>query len=217
MPEYINFQYGGNNKAIVAPNKCPLCHHTVVIKELIAYLSNGDLLQFVFKCPNNDCNSYFIAYYKKDSTNNFTLMGFKPINIVIPNFADIVKQISPMFLSVYREAEEARQIGLSQIAGAGFRKSFEFLIKDYAKNNSTPEKHPEIETSFAGNVVNNFIPDARIQSVAKRALWIGNDETHYLRKWEEKDINDLITLINLTIHWIEIEHLSSEYSKEMPE
>lgn len=35
--------------------------------------------------------------------------------------------------------------------------------------------------------------------------------------WEEKDINDLITLINLTIHWIEIEHLSSVYTKEMPE
>lgn len=182
MAQTINFSSGGHSREVQSPNKCPLCHHIVTIKQIVANLYNGDLYQFVFECPNYDCNSYFIGYYKKDSSNIFHLQHFKPINIITPTFPEIVIQISPMFISVYKEAEEARQLGLSQIAGAGFRKSFEFLIKDYAKNNSTQDKFSEIESLFAGNVVNNFIPDARIQSVAKRALWIGNDETHYLRK-----------------------------------
>jgi len=217
MAERISFHFGGHNRAIDAPNICPLCHHKVIIKESISSLSNGNIMQFVFKCPNYDCNSFFVGYYRKDSNNDFHLIEFKPKNIILPEFSEIINKISPMFISIYKETEVARQLGLSQIAGAGFRKSFEFLIKDYAKKNSTEDKYPEIESLFAGNVVKNFIPDVRIQSVAKRALWIGNDETHYLRKWEEKDINDLITLIDLTIRWIEIEHLSSEYNKEMPE
>jgi len=56
-----------------------------------------------------------------------------------------------------------------------------------------------------------------VQAVAKRALWIGNDETHYSRKWEDRDINDLVTLIKLTLEWIDIERQSSEYLNEMPE
>ena len=57
----------------------------------------------------------------------------------------------------------------------------------------------------------------KIQTVAKRALWLGNDETHYLRKWEDKDLTDLRKLIDLTIHWIEMEKLSEEYIEDMPD
>ncbi len=121
-----------------------------------------------------------------------------------------------MFISIFREAEEASQLGLKQIAGPGYRKAFEFLIKDYAKSLS-PDKTEEIEKKFSGAVVAEFIKDARIQAVAKRCLWLGNDETHYLRKWTEHDIEDLVTLIKLTTNWIEIEHLSKEYVQNMPE
>jgi len=53
------------------------------------------------------------------------------------------------------------------------------------------------------------------QSVAKRATWLGNDETHYLRKWESKDINDLKTLLQLTINSIENQLLAKAYESDM--
>jgi hypothetical protein len=121
-----------------------------------------------------------------------------------------------MFISVFQEAEEAAQIGLAQIAGPGYRKSFEFLIKDYAKSLS-PDKSEQIEKAFAGTVVTDYVTDPRIQGVAKRTLWLGNDETHYLRKWTSHDIGDLITLIRLTVNWIEIDQLTTHYSEGMPE
>ena len=139
------------------------------------------------------------------------------LDIQIPNFPESIKKISQNFIDIYCEAEESKQRGLIQVAGPGFRKAFEFLIKDYAKISSTTDKHKSIESAAASVVVNNYIPDPRIQNVAKRALWLGNDETHYLRKWENHDIKDLLTLINLTINWIEIEQLSSNYKDEMPE
>jgi hypothetical protein len=51
--------------------------------------------------------------------------------------------------------------------------------------------------------------------MAERATWLGNDETHYVRKWEDKDINDLKILIKVTLHWIEMELLTEQYKTEM--
>jgi len=96
------------------------------------------------------------------------------------------------------------------------RKAFEFLIKDYAKS-LKPEDSERIEKLFSGNVVKEFITDPRIQAVSKRALWLGNDETHYLKKWDQHNINDLITLIKLAINWVEIERLSNDFIEEMPD
>jgi hypothetical protein len=53
--------------------------------------------------------------------------------------------------------------------------------------------------------------------VAKRAAWLGNDETHYIRKWEDKDLDDLKKLIKLTVLWIEMEQMTKDALVEMPE
>jgi hypothetical protein len=81
----------------------------------------------------------------------------------------------------------------------------------------SPEKVDQIEKAFSGTVVNDYISDPRIQAVAKRTLWLGNDETHYLRKWSSHDVDGLITLIKLTVNWIKIDHLSRHYCESMPE
>lgn len=220
MPETFSHKIKGQNQFGAIPNKCPICHHTIIIKNpsLVKIIKNSGV-HAVFQCPNDDCQSLFIGNYVVESNSQkreLVLEWIKPINPLEDQFSGHVKEISHNFIAIYKQASEAKQRNLNQIAGPGFRKAFEFLIKDYAKR-LDPEKHEEIEKSFAGNVVNNFIPDTRIQSVAKRALWLGNDETHYLRKWEEHDIEDLINLIQLTINWIEIERLSEKYSDEMPE
>ena len=90
------------------------------------------------------------------------------------------------------------------------------MIKDYAIS-LAPDRADEIRKKFSGAVISEYISDARIQAVAKRSLWLGNDETHYLRKWTDRDISDLVTLIKLTTNWIEIEQLSKSYVEQMPE
>ena len=65
-------------------------------------------------------------------------------------------------------------------------------------------------------VITKYIDDSNIKNVAKRAVWLGNDETHYIRKWEDKDLSFLTKLIDLTIHWIEAEELTKTMIEEMP-
>jgi hypothetical protein len=46
---------------------------------------------------------------------------------------------------------------------------------------------------------------------------LGNDETHYVRKWEDKDLTDLKTVIELTLHWIEMAEMTDSVMNDMPE
>ena len=92
----------------------------------------------------------------------------------------------------------------------------EFLIKDYAIHNKPTEKE-KIEKKLLGPCIADYVDDNRIKTVAKRAVWLGNDETHYVRKWEGKNLEDLKKLIELTVHWIEMEYLTKSFETEMPE
>ncbi|ANB85681.1 hypothetical protein A6R78_17425 [Bacillus velezensis] len=60
-----------------------------------------------------------------------------------------------------------------------------------------------------------FITDPKIKAMAERAIWLGNDETHYVRKWKSKDLKDLKNLIELTVYFISITFKVSKYSEEM--
>jgi hypothetical protein len=177
-------------------------------------VQRGTQVEVIYRCAYQGCRSYFIGYY--GSRGNGSLLGVKPIKPVVAQFPESVSRLSPTFIAVFAEAEEAAQLGLSQIAGPGYRKAFEFLIKDYAIS-LAPDNADDIRRKFSGAVVTEYISDPRIQAVAKRSLWLGNDETHYLRKWEDHDVKDLVALIKLTTNWIEIDHLSKSYVEKMPE
>ncbi|MGH9690457.1 MAG: hypothetical protein ACRD4C_05105 [Candidatus Acidiferrales bacterium] len=61
-----------------------------------------------------------------------------------------------------------------------------------------------------------YVKNEKVKAIAARAVWLGNDETHYTRKWEDKDLEDLKNLIQLTVHWIEMEKMTASVLKEMP-
>ena len=205
----------GRSCKVEYPDKCPMCHHYGDIAVVSTFeLPKKQGAQVIFQCPFSECRRYFMGYYGPGPERR--LLALKPQEPELAQLSADIEKLSPQFVAIYKEAEKSRHIGLTQISGPGYRKAFEFLIKDYAKSLS-PDKAKQIENAFSGNVVKDHISDLRIQAVAKRALWLGNDETHYLRKWASHDINDLITLIKLTISWIEIGRLSKSYTQEMPE
>lgn len=200
---------------VEVPDACPICHRHSEIQVVGAdAIDDGRAVQAVLRCAYVGCRQHFLCYYGPITSG--TLVSVRPVKPVLSTFPEAVTTISPAFLSVFAEAEEAAQLGLKQIAGPGYRKAFEYLIKDYAKS-IAPDRAAEIEAKFAGAVVNDFVADPRIQAVAKRSLWLGNDETHYLRKWTEHDVSDLVTLIKLAANWIEIDHLSKSYVESMPD
>lgn len=205
----------GHSYPVEYPDKCPICHHYGEIRIItISQAVKDSEVQVVYQCAYQGCKSYFIGYYGEPRRK--PLKALKPQKPLPTELPQTIRELSPSFVEIYEEASEAQHLGMKQIAGPGYRKAFEFLIKDYAKSLS-PDRAEEIEKMFSGKVVKQFISDTRIQAVAKRALWLGNDEAHYLKEWRSHDIDDLVRLIRLAINWIEIEQNSKDYQEEMPD
>lgn len=91
------------------------------------------------------------------------------------------------------------------------------MIKDYAIQGKDEQTVEIIQKMSLSKCIDDYVDDVKINAVAKRAVWLGNDETHYVRKWEGKDVQDLKGLIRLTILWIEKEMETERLLAEMPE
>jgi len=137
-----------------------------------------------------------------------------PLNYKDPYIPQEVLEISSGFEAIFKQATAAESYGLDEIAGVGYRKALEFLIKDYCIHKN-PDSVEAIKSSFLGTVIRDNVDDANVKMCAERATWLGNDETHYVRKWEDKDINDLKVLIELTCGWVRNNILTEKYIADM--
>lgn len=205
----IAYNYNGT------PNKCPFCNRSISPVGIFGYTYNQTLEVYMY-CPDEHCRKGFIAYYSVGNStfgnyDNRTTKG----TIVGKGFAQRIIEISTAFVTIYNQAYAAEQEQLFEICGVGYRKALEFLIKDYSILRNIDKKE-QIEKTMLSNVIETYVNDSKIKSVAKRAAWLGNDETHYIRKWEGKDLSDLKKLIDLTVHWMEMEALTESFELEMP-
>ena len=204
------------------PDNCPCCHRSIHPSEVVAaYLHRRGLVQAIFRCTHNECEELFIATYlvgvdlQPTSVHTSSLLTLSPIKFQRVDFADTIKTISPNFVEIYNQALDAESHGLVEIVGIGMRKALEFLIKDFVIS-----EHPELKDAILGNFlsncIKNYVTDPNVKQCAERAVWLGNDEAHYRRKWENTDINDLKRLIKLSVHWIESAIVTKEYLASLP-
>lgn len=200
------------NVSIEYPDYCPHCN----IKCRPLYFQarhNKDIIHGIFECTNEKCAKVFIADYS--SVNPYRLLSIYPRTPESRLFSEIILKISPQFCSIFKQAALAEIYKLDDIAWVWYRKALEFLIKDYLID-ANIELKDRIENSQLWACIQDYIKNENIKQVAKRAVWIGNDETHYVRKWENKDIEDLKKLIELTLNWIQMEIQTKELLVDMP-
>lgn len=206
------------------PDVCPRCHRGVrpVKPDWNHVRVDDDLgipeLDMVFICPVASCNRLFFARYLANSLGVFNLSQCFPADLQNVEQLPEIEKISPDFCSIYDEAHAAEALELMLICGPGYRKALEFLIKDYLKSLKTTDAEiTDIAKLQLGPVIAKYVTDARMKTTAERATWLGNDETHYVRKWEDKDLQDMKRYIELTCYWIQSEHLTKEAAVSMPQ
>jgi len=205
------------------PERCPFCLELANptlkggnLNSSQSYISDSLLVwEIFFICSNNSCQKAFICYYKRIGDNDFELINISNGSYVKTKFPDEINSISPKFEEIYNQAYAAEQNRLLEICGCGYRKALEFLIKDYAISQNINER-AEIEQKPLGKCIEKYFRDSKIEIASNRAIWLGNDETHFIRKWKEKDLADLKRLIDLTVHWIEMEKRTNDYENDMP-
>lgn len=199
------------------PEVCPHCGKFMSPRLVEAFNLNTpfeELLNIltVYCCTFSDCHKFFALHYKRQfSNNNFTeaekYYYRPPINVNLP---ENIEKVSPMFVEIYKEAVQAEQDGLDNIAGVGYRKAAEFLIKDYAISKN-PDQEDQVKKMYLGNVISEYLGDfPKVQSLARAVAWIGNDETHYVRKHNDKDIQDLKKFILATAQFLAADYDADE-------
>ncbi len=206
------------------PDMCPACDHA--IEPIFCYQFGVDtwreydgFLQVVFRCPRVKCQRLFIALYGAErgyrGQPNLVLRKSYLMDVIeFEEFSEIIANVSSKFAQIYNQAKAVEDNNLLLIAGPGYRKALEFLVKDYLIK-SNPENHDKIKKMQLRDAIKLFT-DARIEACASRAAWLGNDETHYVRKWEDRDLHDLKTLIKMVVDWIDLVERSKEYVTAMP-
>lgn len=217
------------NATVDHPEVCPVCHHAVEPRLVVAANIARDVdpiirLEVVYRCPRQKCQRLFIApYLQARAINQFHNPKMWKSEKCVPfehqdrTFDEKIGKLSERFAKIYNQASTAETGDFDELCGPGYRKALEFLVKDYVKTlRENKGAESAIEASSLGQCISNFVKDASIKACAKRATWLGNDETHYVRKWPEKDLTDLKNLIELTIHWISSEILTRELETSMP-
>lgn len=203
------------------PNKCPICKHalkpTILNKDLIdnnkgipslyvTYLCNHCYKPFI--CQFNDLQKHydFSHTHLYDSS---ILVSIEPNHFERITFESYINNISPSFSEIYNQALEAEHYKLDEIAGIGYRKALEFLIKDFLINHEKLDAS-KVKSTSLGCCIDTMINNPQLKITSSRATWLGNDQTHYEQKYTDKDIDDLKRLIELSVHWISMICLTDE-------
>lgn len=188
---------------------CPHCNVSTNNDEKAAlYIpTNHPLVKVYLVCFCTHCESLYFGEYYCQNTIGDNFFANAPV-CTYPNpheqkdFSENIQILSPKFVEIYNQSLKSENIGLSEISGMGYRKALEFLIKDYAisfKNNESDN----ISKMPLSQVIDEFIDNKKIKTLAKASAWIGNDETHYQRKHENYDINHLKSFIHATVSTID--------------
>lgn len=213
MEKYIVAQFPNEGSYTVSydePESCPLCHYAISPKLAgnSCYRDNRNLRHLVILYTCTHCFRPFVVHFTDNNPSDPRidpqLDYCAPKLFSAQEFEKNVRDLSPQFVKIYNQALEAECRQLDEIAGIGYRKALEFLVKDYCKHKA-PEKGDEIERLPLGKCIADLIAQPSINVLASRAVWIGNDETHYTRKLEGRDISDMKTFIHALVHYIGME------------
>ncbi len=164
---------------------CPICG-VALIPKVTAAISLSDIDEEYTKAfllnYCSQCDECFISRHIYDIEEGvFSFDSSSPIKHTNQYFSENIQKMSPDFVEIYNDSLNAEKLGLLSICGMGYRKSLEFLIKDYAVSLAPSEKD-KISKASLSECIKTYINDERLKTLALASAWIGNDETHYVKK-----------------------------------
>lgn len=195
--------------------ECPSCHFAIEPKPIAGFYVRGEgrlrgTVDMFLLSLCKRCNTVFMSKYSAfDRSSIAGGFDFSYAEYSIPYspktdvFPKEIHALSPNFVETYSQSESAESQQLLQICGVGYRKALEYLVKDYLCQ-KYPEDAEKIRTEFLGASIKR-IEDNKIKILAERSTWIGNDETHYVKKHEDLDINNMKRFIRAILTYIESE------------
>lgn len=201
-------KYSDKKIVVEQVTECPICkssirplhlHSVFYVENNIVFIESHEF------CTN--CNHSFVCSRRAPLSPSGSFSHAATIKCVEPQkfkqieFDDSLKVLSPQFVKIYNQALAAETSGLDEIAGLGYRKALEFLVKDFAIHQN-PNDCEDIKKLMLSLCIKKYIDNPQIKTLVERSAWIGNDEAHYIRKQADRDVNDMKAFIKATVYFI---------------
>lgn len=157
-------------------------------------------------------NGFVVIHHMKEQENEYIEKSQSVYPIAASKQVDeSIRQISPEFYEIYNQCLIAKNNGLNQIYGMGFRKALEKLITDFAINQN-PDDTDKILGMSLHNRIETYFKDSDAKTALMACKWLGNNETHYENCNTDEDLQLFEDLIEDTLFYIhrEIRHKKAE-------
>lgn len=191
-------------------NICPHCHYSLKL-EVLSVTKSPELNQCAVVLYCRHC--------KRLSFADLVLVGKvlgnaeTKIHALYPNPKELeippeIKLHYPKFYEIYRQAHCAEEDNLQEVTGMAYRKALENLVKIYVTEHFPQEAQAVTSESLGKSIARIEYP--RIKALAKVASWIGNDETHTVKKNPDLTVADMKNFIVALCHLILAEKAGDE-------
>lgn len=197
-----------HTQCVDVPDVCPQCNYTItpLVLPSVAIERGNNSYEFVAILYCQHCRNPFVAKYSSNSNKPFSVL---PKSFAARSFEKELEALSPGFVNAYNQAAFAEANEMTELAGMGYRRALEFLVKDYLVHRA-PDDADTIKSQALGSCISDRVDAPRLKEAARGATWLGNDFVHYERRYIEYDITHLKRFIDATIHWVLMELTTDE-------
>lgn len=205
-----------------SPDICPHCHVANQPGHQFHYFdNNSDKLYSIWTCHSKICGKVFITEHIEIAEGIYYVNRFLNGLPKGPNWPKPILELKDgrtinlenveesKFIKTYLQSLEAESMGFDEIAGMGFRKAIEYLVKDWAIHNKPNEKDKILSLWMSQIISEYFIGD--VKEILDRATWLGNDQSHYNKLFEDFNISHLKELIDLIMVELDREFKKKQY------
>lgn len=199
-----------NASSFEVPIICPNCNYSLqpIIKDHRLLLYGSEKL-LIISFIGNCCSVPFYATYKQIKDRTFQLLDVFP-HLKPTILPEKIRELSPRFSELYSQSYTAEQNNHTELAGSGYRNAIEVLIKDFAiKKLNAPEE--EVCKMDLYTAIGTYLKEVNIDTSAADVIRVlGNDYTHYQRKYDGIDFVVVKRYLEIFIQQIETKLLLME-------
>lgn len=196
--------YSGNYKK---PAVCPHCGFgtDAPYSHKTPYAFNGhDLLVGICTCTS--CNKQFLIAYEYDPANSSYAPIIYPDRGFTPYSNEILEKVSPRFIDMYNQALQSEFHENLELAAIGYRSALEILVKDYAIN-ELGQSQDEVISKKLCAAIGAYLHQEDLVKTADVIRILGNDYTHYERKYPQHDFELLKGYMEIFLKQIEVQYM----------
>lgn len=204
------FSSSFNNGTYSKPATCPHCGYgvdaPVIEKHTLSMGNNTYILTGICRCTHCS-NTFFFACFRNlaKSPDALCTLCF-PSNSFVPYKNDVLSKISERFIQMYNQALNAEFNRSLDLAAIGYRSSLEILVKDYAISELGVSEDEAGKKSLC-DAIGTYLKQDELVKTADVIRILGNDYTHFKRKYPDFDFNLLKYYMVIFMKQIEAQYM----------